>query len=476
MSFVLSPNMGLSIPAVGQEPGPQYAFDVNSSLNLIDSHDHSPGRGIQITPAGMNINAVLDFQGNPAINLEYTAYAAQPSPATTLQSVSVSGASSINELFYTDSNGLSTQITKNGSVNSIASSIPGESYVAGTFVWTQTQSALPTTPANFDIGSIVLRPISAGTTNGVILGPPTGISSEYNINLPLIPVSPMFVTLDTGGNLGTAGSIPATQIANASILGTQIANSTITASNLAAGVGFIKFQDFTSSGSFVVPAGVNLIQVTAIGAGGGGGGGGREGASGGTGGTGGGGGVPVIVNLTTTPAETLTVTVGTGGTGGSGGAGIGDPGPPGIAGGSTTLQRGATTILTVAGGSAGPGGAGAPTASQWTPTALRVAGGQGGPDTGANNGANGANNLLGALGGIGSPQQGGTTSGGGGGGAGIGNGGNGGTAGPPVAGGTGGIGAGGGGGHSGNSSSGNGASAGGPGGPGFMRIIWVAPS
>jgi hypothetical protein len=239
MASTISPNMNLIVPTVGSEPGPNYALDINSSLTLIDQHDHSPGRGVQITPAGININSNLSFNDNALLNLNYESFIAQASvPTTVLQAISVAPVSSINELFYTDSNGNSTQITKNGSVNAIASSIPGESYVAGTFIWTQAQSSLPTTPANFDIGSITIRPNVAMTTNGVVLGPPSGISSQYGINLPLLPVgTPAFLTIDTSGNISsspsTVAGITGANIAAATITGSNIAAGTITGSNIA---------------------------------------------------------------------------------------------------------------------------------------------------------------------------------------------------------------------------------------------------
>ena len=170
MSYVITPNMNLLVPTVGTEAGPQYAQDINNSLNLIDGHNHSPGFGVQITPAGMNINTALSFQNNPGTSMGYVGLTAQASASTADQSLSSALTSSIYELWYTDSNGTATQITSNGSINATAASIPGQSYSAGTFIWVQGSGS--TTPANFDIGSIILRPNTPNTTNGVTLGPP----------------------------------------------------------------------------------------------------------------------------------------------------------------------------------------------------------------------------------------------------------------------------------------------------------------
>jgi C1q domain len=202
-NYIITPNMNLLEPTVGLEAGPQYASDINASLTLIDQHDHSTGKGVQITPAGININAPLPFNDEPATGLEYSSYVAQASATSVVQALSIAPVSSINELWYTDSNGTQTQITSNGQVNVVASSIPGESYAAGTFIWTQTQSSLPTRPANFDIGSVTIRPTVDGTTNGVTLSPPSAISSQYSINLPALPGVTSFLSISAAGVMAT---------------------------------------------------------------------------------------------------------------------------------------------------------------------------------------------------------------------------------------------------------------------------------
>lgn len=106
-------------------------------------------------------------------------------------------------------------------------------------------------------------------------------------------------------------------------------------------------QLFTSSGSFVVPAGVVLIKAVAIG----GGGGGAEGASGDSYAmaSGGGGALSYDNAIVVTPGETLTITRGAGG---SAGNNIGDGGN----GGASVVSRGATTLLRAAGGEGGDWG------------------------------------------------------------------------------------------------------------------------
>ncbi len=209
MSFILSSNMNLPIPTVGQEAGPQYAFDVNTSLSLIDSHDHSPGRGTQVTPAGLNINTDLAFHGNAAFDLLALTLVPQSSAATSIDTISVApgGGTGLADLWYTDGTGTPIQITQNGIVKVTASSITGVSYAAGTFYFTQTVDNLPTTPANLAAGFITVSPNSipdSPPTIGVTIQPNAAQVGLTDFVLPLLPSplnSPSFLTIDNSGNV-----------------------------------------------------------------------------------------------------------------------------------------------------------------------------------------------------------------------------------------------------------------------------------
>ncbi len=58
---------------VSVTPGPDWATNLNTSLDAIDNHDHTSGKGVRITPAAMNINAALEFNGNNALELKQAA-------------------------------------------------------------------------------------------------------------------------------------------------------------------------------------------------------------------------------------------------------------------------------------------------------------------------------------------------------------------------------------------------------------------
>lgn len=197
---ISSPNMNLPVPVPGVDPGPDYANNLNQCLNTIDGHTHAPGSGVQVTPLGLNINTNLPFQNHDATGISGVTFSAPASSAllTRLYTAMQSGGGII-DLFFNDAAGNVIPLTKGGIVNSVASSIPGESYAGGTFTWVQ--GAGSTTPANFDIGSVTIRPNVAMTTFGVVLSPPAAIASQYTLALPPLPSSQKIMTLDDSGNI-----------------------------------------------------------------------------------------------------------------------------------------------------------------------------------------------------------------------------------------------------------------------------------
>jgi hypothetical protein len=351
--------MQLTIPNVGTEPGPQYAFDVNTALTLVDGHDHTPGKGVQITPAGLNINATLTFNDNMLSNVMAVVFQSQTS-VSTAQALYVAPGTEPSpgpyaDLWYNDGVNPPIQMTSNGTVNATIASIPGESYGGGTFTWRQGTGS--STPANFDIGSITIRPVIPSTTNGVTLT--ANSSGAYSILFPeALPAAQAFVTIDNGGNMmfgpATANGITASNIANGTITAAQISpTANITQNQLANTALQVKNVTFTSSGTFIVPTGVTVINVEIIGAGGGGGGGGNNAGTGAPGGGGGGGAATKLYfpNYSVTPGSTLTATVGALGTGGTGGNN-------GVSGGDSILASGTWSIVSQGGGSGGAGGHG----------------------------------------------------------------------------------------------------------------------
>lgn len=247
---VQSPNMNLTLPGVATEPGPAWATELNSSLTVIDSHNHAPGSGVQINPSGLNINSSLTFNNQQAIALQATVFQQQASALSTLYNslfVQTDG----NLYFEPGYGGTPIQITNAGTVNVVSSGISDGMGSTASFVAHQlVVSSATNTPGNILAGSIFIGQNVSGS-NYVELSPPSAVSGgSYTLVLPAIPTSASFLTLDTSGNIGTisqtsvfvqtANIAPGAvtggtggSIASATITGANIAASTITGSNIA---------------------------------------------------------------------------------------------------------------------------------------------------------------------------------------------------------------------------------------------------
>lgn len=195
--------MNLPIPVPGQTSGPQWAQDINASLTLIDQHNHTAGSGVQIPPAGLNINTALTFNNNSATGLMSSIYTPQVS-YTTDYGVHVEGV----DLYYVDGNGNDIQITSGGTVNATSSGISSGTATAS-FSGSPAVlvvNAASSTPANIQGGSIL---IGNNTANSkfLTLAPPSAMAANIQETLPTIPASQSFLTMDTSGNIANYASI-----------------------------------------------------------------------------------------------------------------------------------------------------------------------------------------------------------------------------------------------------------------------------
>lgn len=205
-----SPNMQLTIPAVGITSGPQWATDLVMSLDTIDLHDHSVGKGVRITPDGLDITSDLSCQSNDLTVVRSTRYDPQVSTfslAADVGAVYVSGV----DLYYRDVNGNNIRLTQSGSIVGTAGVISGlvspasASYVPGssTFVW---QSAVNTS-ASLDAGCLVQRNLTA-SSNGITLCAPSALAANYSLTWPgALPASQKFATIDSSGNIAASWAV-----------------------------------------------------------------------------------------------------------------------------------------------------------------------------------------------------------------------------------------------------------------------------
>lgn len=205
-TFLITPNMQLPNPVPGIDPGPDYANNLNSSLNIIDQHNHSTGNGVLINPNGLNINADLPFGVNNATLLRSVRFAPQPSPlsaGTDLGCLYVSGV----DLYYNDVNGNQIKITASGTVNATSSGIVSGSSSAAFAGGVLVVKSSSTSGANVLLQSVELTN-SGNLTNILTLQAPT-LAGSSSLTLPVVPLATSFMQLDASGNM--SASVPVVQ-------------------------------------------------------------------------------------------------------------------------------------------------------------------------------------------------------------------------------------------------------------------------
>lgn len=251
--------MGLTQPVVLGTVGPTYASEINSDLDLVDQHDHSSGKGVPVTTAGLNVNADLSFNSNAALSVQQVGMTDVGSPLSSslLDRVYFSG----GELFVNDGSGNQVQITLGGAVNtgstgniSGLTSPASASYssVTKTFTWAQAASQA----AHMSMASAILHRGAAPSENSITLTPPVSVPSSYTITLPgAAPGSTLPLSMDSSGN-----------VAPAQITTAQIASGAVTAPKSGLASTFAAVNTSTlSSTSFADIAGASVTGVVCTG-------------------------------------------------------------------------------------------------------------------------------------------------------------------------------------------------------------------
>lgn len=213
MPNIITPNMSLVEPTVGQELSPTWALELNQNWSTVDQHDHTPGNGVQIPVAGLNIDADLPLNSNNIVTVRSVRFDPQGSPlslGTDLGCIYEAGV----DLYYNDGNGNQVRITQGGSIAGATGSISGlvppasASYSPGLqkFIW---QSAV-NTAASMDAGSYIMRRIAAGS-NSITLQPPGALPANYAITFPSsLPAFLSILQVNSSGVLSTGpASLPA---------------------------------------------------------------------------------------------------------------------------------------------------------------------------------------------------------------------------------------------------------------------------
>lgn len=204
---ITTPLMNLVLPVPGTQVGPTWADNLNAALQLVDSHDHTSGKGTPVPTAGLNINADLTFNNLNALALRSTRYQIQGAPLTAAADKNC--ISSVNgELYWNDNAGNQVQLTASGGLN--AASIGGiggdytgsgasVSYSSLTKVYSFLQAAgIPAKMFSSDLS--IAQAVALANT--ITLKSPNSLASSYSLVLPTaLPGSTSFTAIDSSGNM-----------------------------------------------------------------------------------------------------------------------------------------------------------------------------------------------------------------------------------------------------------------------------------
>lgn len=204
MSTIISPSMGLPVPVVGVEPGPDWASDINACMSIIDSHNHTPGSGVFITPDAIDINSDLTMANNDLTNARSVRFYLQGGALAGAADLACLYAQTNGDLYFNDGSGNVVRITQSGSVTGATGTITGlpsgtasASFAAATFTF---QSAT-STPAIMNFGTIILGQTVASGKN-VTIAAAGSQPANYSLTLPLaLPAIQSSLTSDASGNL-----------------------------------------------------------------------------------------------------------------------------------------------------------------------------------------------------------------------------------------------------------------------------------
>ena len=110
-----TPLMGLDLPTPTVTLGPAWATQLNDALEVVDSHDHSTGKGTKIPTGGININGDLDYNTFGLLQVGYVQFSDIVTPltgSTNTEKLHVA----TGDLYFTNDSGTAVQITDGGSL------------------------------------------------------------------------------------------------------------------------------------------------------------------------------------------------------------------------------------------------------------------------------------------------------------------------------------------------------------------------
>ena len=186
-----SPNMNLIVPIPSNgttgtgDPGPLYAQEISNDLLVtIDQHDHSPGKGVPITAAGLNLNTDVNINSNNLTAIRSTRYSSQ---ATAINGVGDESSTYVSNgnLYYNNSAGQSIQLTSGNSlVAATSNNVLGYQQVVGDWLILSTDSYIWLNVAT-NAPRVITLPAANSVAQGrwYVISDYSGLAATNNITI-----------------------------------------------------------------------------------------------------------------------------------------------------------------------------------------------------------------------------------------------------------------------------------------------------
>lgn len=200
-------NMGLSKPTLAGDSS-TWDDQLNASLDLIDTHNHTTGAGVQIPAGGLNLTTDLTLNGTCALtNAKALAFTTQAS-YTVSKSLWVK--TSDGELYWRNGSGTDVKMTSGGTLNiAIAGGIVGDYAASAAAVYyddsAQAYRFLEAAPSpnswsRVQCGDLDLYQHASGIANRVRISSPVGLAASYALTLPAaLPGSTSILQVSSAG-------------------------------------------------------------------------------------------------------------------------------------------------------------------------------------------------------------------------------------------------------------------------------------
>jgi microcystin-dependent protein len=115
-----TPNMNIVLPTPGADTG-VWGTEVNTGLGVVDTHDHTPGKGVPVPSTAISFVSDIDLNTQALSGATKLQMIDQGAALTGLTNKLALNAAS-GDLYYTNSSGVPVQITQGSSITSPTSS------------------------------------------------------------------------------------------------------------------------------------------------------------------------------------------------------------------------------------------------------------------------------------------------------------------------------------------------------------------